>query len=241
MGEVIRGIDGEGLMNEFTYAVKKKCPICGEETQVVKLKARLMMDKTDEDFCVHYKGIRTSLYYIWVCEHCSFAADEKTFGEHFPDRKKDKILAFVAGRKPPIPFSEERTERDAEIAFMLAIFYAQLTDETLAKQAGLYLHWAWVYRETGNEKKEMRALESAARLYEQSVMKERYPIGNMTDNMATFMSGVIYYRMKDIERATPFLSRLMGDKNLRADEPKLFEKVRDLWQTIREENPEAGK
>lgn len=227
-------------MSGFTYAVQKKCPVCGEETQVAKLKARLSVEKTDEDFCVHYKEVKASLYHIWVCEHCSFAADEKTFAEVFPDRKKDKILGFVAGRPSPLPFSLERTERDAEISFMLALFYAQLTDESLAKQAGLYLHWAWAYRETGNEEKEMRALGHAAHLYEQSVMRERYPIGTMTDNMATFLSGVIYYRMHDIDRAIPFLSHLMGDKSLRENEKKLFEKVRDLWQAIREENPGEG-
>ena len=75
-------------MSEHTFVVEKNCPICGKTTRVVKTKSRLMVIKTDEDFCNHYSdGFNPYFYNIWVCEHCGFAADEKHFlGSFMEDR-----------------------------------------------------------------------------------------------------------------------------------------------------------
>ena len=66
-------------MGEYTFIVEKPCPMCEKTTRVVKLKSRMISEKTDEDFCVHYKNFNPYLYRIWYCEHCGYAADEKTF------------------------------------------------------------------------------------------------------------------------------------------------------------------
>ena len=52
-------------MGEFTFTVEKKCPVCGESTRVVKTKAKITVERTDEDFCVHYKDFNPYLYKIW--------------------------------------------------------------------------------------------------------------------------------------------------------------------------------
>ena len=119
-------------------------------------------------------------------------------------------------------------------------YYADLIDASLAHRAGLWLHLAWVYRAAGDEAHEREAMEKAAEMYDQSIMKEHYPQGNMTDNTAVYLIGAIYYRLGDDEKATQYLSRIIGDQNIRTMEPKTFDRARDLWQVIREKK-EAAK
>ena len=129
---------------------------------------------------------------------------------------------------------------EAIASYKLALYYADLIDASLAHRAGLWLHLAWVYRAAGDEAHEREAMEKAAEMYDQSIMKEHYPQGNMTDNTAVYLIGAIYYRLGDDEKATQYLSRIIGDQNIRTMEPKTFDRARDLWQVIREKK-EAAK
>lgn len=221
-------------MGEFTFVVEKKCPICGESSRVVKTKSRLIVEKTDEDFYVHYKSFNPYFYKIWFCEHCGFAADENHFLATISPKPKKKVKDFLDQRKLAMEFTEERGVPEAVASFKLAIYYAELMGESAAHRAGLYLNLAWIYRETGETDKEKEFMQKAADLYDKSIMSERYPIGNMTDNLAIYLVGAIYFRMGDLEKSTQYLSRIMGDQRLRNMEPKTFDRARDLWQRIRE-------
>lgn len=233
-------------MGEFTFTVQKTCPICGESTRIVKTKSKLMVEKTDEDFCVHYKGFNPYFYKIWFCEHCGFAADEKTFLGTMPSLHKKKIQEFLAQRKLGMQFVEERGIPDAVASFKLAIFYAEMTDQPLARRAGLYLELAWIYRADGEQEKEAEMMQRAADLYDTSLMTERYPINGLSDNTVVYLIGAIYFRMQDYEKSTQYLSRIIGDQSIRDNDNRLYKRARDLWQTIREDtrdknSEEAGK
>ena len=229
-------------MGEFTFVVEKTCPICGESTRVVKTKSKLLMDHMDEDFCVHYQQFNPYFYKIWFCEKCGFAADEKTFLGTIPELHKRKIQEFLAKRKLGLEFVEERKTPEAVASFKLAIFYAELTDQPLAKRAGLYLELAWIYRDAEDEENENEMLKRAAELYDRSLMTERYPINGMSDSMAMYLIGAIYFRMKDYEKSTQYISRIIGDQNIRNNEAQIYKRARDLWQDIRQlkgDEPEA--
>lgn len=232
-------------MGEFTFTVQKTCPICGESTRIVKTKSKLMVEKTDEDFCVHYKGFNPYFYKIWFCEHCGFAADEKTFLGTMPSLHKKKIQEFLAQRKLGMQFVEERGIPDAVASFKLAIFYAEMTDQPLARRAGLYLELAWIYRADGEQEKEAEMMHRAADLYDTSLMTERYPINGLSDNTVVYLIGAIYFRMQDYEKSTQYLSRIIGDQSIRDNDNRLYKRARDLWQTIREDtrdkNPEEAE
>ena len=77
-------------------------------------------------------------------------------------------------------------------------------------------------------------MEKAAEFYDRSLMTERYPIGGMTDDTALYLVGAIYTRLQNYEKATQYLSRLIGDQGLRDRDIQLYKRTRDLWQTIRE-------
>lgn len=221
-------------MGDFTFTVSKTCPICGEATRVVKTKSKITVVKTDEDFCVHYKDFNPYLYKIWFCEKCGYAADEKTFLSAMPVTHKRKIKEFLDQRKLGMQFVEERGVPDAVAAFKLAIFYAEMTDQPLAKRAGMYLELGWIYRYSGEQEKEQEMLQRAAELYDRSLMTERYPIGGMSDDTALYLVGAIYVRLENYEKATQYLSRLIGDQGLRDRDIQLYKRTRDLWQNVRD-------
>ena len=227
-------------MGQYTFTVEKKCPVCGETTRVVKVKSKLLAERTDEDFCVHYKDFNPYFYKIWFCEHCGFAADEKTFLGSIPLTHKRKIQEFLSSRKLGLKFVEERQVPDAVASFKLAIFYAELTGQSLAKRAGLYLELGWIYRASEEKEREDEMLERAISLYDRSLMTERYPINGLSDNTVIYLIGALYYRLHDFEKSTQYLSRIIGDQRIRDEDIVLYKRARDLWQRVREENKEEA-
>lgn len=227
-------------MGQYTFTVEKKCPICVETTRVVKVKSKLLAERTDEDFCVHYKDFNPYFYKIWFCEHCGFAADEKTFLGSIPLTHKRKIQEFLNSRKLGLKFVEERQVPDAVASFKLAIFYAELTGQSLAKRAGLYLELGWIYRASEEKERESEMLERAISLYDRSLMTERYPINGLSDNTVIYLIGAIYYRLHDFEKSTQYLSRIIGDQRIRDEDIVLYKRARDLWQRVREEKKEEA-
>lgn len=227
-------------MGQYTFTVEKKCPVCGETTRVVKVKSKLLAERTDEDFCVHYKEFNPYFYKIWFCEHCGFAADEKTFLGSIPLTHKRKIQEFLNSRKLGLKFVEERQVPDAVASFKLAIFYAELTGQSLAKRAGLYLELGWIYRASEEKEREDEMLERAISLYDRSLMTERYPINGLSDNTVIYLIGALYYRLHDFEKSTQYLSRIIGDQRIRDEDIVLYKRARDLWQRVREEKKEEA-
>ena len=227
-------------MGQYTFTVEKKCPVCGETTRVVKVKSKLLAERTDEDFCVHYKDFNPYFYKIWFCEHCGFAADEKTFLGSIPLTHKRKIQEFLNSRKLGLKFVEERQVPDAVASFKLAIFYAELTGQSLSKRAGLYLELGWIYRASEEKEREDEMLERAISLYDRSLMTERYPINGLSDNTVIYLIGAIYYRLHDFEKSTQYLSRIIGDQRIRDEDIVLYKRARDLWQRVREEKKEEA-
>ena len=222
-------------MDSHCFMVEKPCPVCMKSTRVIKTRSRLIVQKTDEDFCVHYKDFNPYYYKIWVCEHCGFAADEKTFLTKLPERTRTNIWDFLAQKKLDIEFTDERSLPDAIASFQLAISYLDLLHAPLSKKASTNLQLAWIYRESGDKELEEEYMRKAAELYDQSLTQERYPIGNLTDNGAMYVVGAIYYRLGDYEKCAQHLSRIIGDQSVRTREPQIFDKARDLWSDVREE------
>jgi len=220
-------------MSAYTFVVEKTCPICGKSTRVIKTKSRLVTLKTDEDYCVHYKDFNPYYYRVWFCEHCGFAADERTFLTKMPERHQKKIAAFLAGRNLSMDFTEERGLPEAIASFKLAIFFMDLIEAPLSKRAGLYLGLAWIYRSAEDEENEAEYMQKAAETYSRSIMTEHYPVGNLTDTAVVYLVGAIYYRLGDLEKCAQYLSRIIGNQDIRRQEPKIFDKARDLWSDVR--------
>ena len=228
-------------MSDKTFVVKKTCPICQDETRVVKVRSRLPVLKRDEDGCVHYEDFNPYFYTVWTCEHCGFAADEKTFTTKMPDRHLKILRGELLKNKFGVDFVEERTLDDAVFAFKLAISYVEQVEGKFFTQAKYAHQLAWVYRDVPDEDNERKYLEQAARLYDASLAKETYPIEGLSDSGATYLIGAIYWRLGEAEKCGVYLSRLMKDDGLRSRDPRLYDKVRDMWGDVRSALRDAKK
>lgn len=216
-----------------TFVVEKTCPICEQTMRVVKTRSRIMVTSRDEDACVHYKDFNPYYYTVWVCEHCGFAADEKTFTTKLPDRHLQILRAVLLTKNIKIPFVVERTINNATTAFLLALKFQDLIHGKASKKAKYAHQLAWVYREAGDTEKEHEFLLRAAKHYEEALAKEHFPIGDLTDNAVIYLLAAIYKRLGEPNKATPYLSKLISDKGVREREPRIHDKARDLWSEMR--------
>ena len=220
-------------MAEKTFTVKKTCPICQQETRVIKTRSRLVVLKRDEDGCVHYENFNPYFYTIWTCEHCGFAADEKTFTTKMPDRHVKILRGDLLANKFGVDFVEERTADDAIFVLKLALSYLERVEDKFFKQAKFTHQLAWIYREIGDEDNERQFMEKAAQLYDAALAKENFPNDGLSDSATIYIISAIYWRLGEYEKCATYLSRLMKDDTLRSREPKLADKVRDLWGDVR--------
>lgn len=218
---------------EKTFVVEKICPICEKEFRVVKTRSRIPVSKRDEDGCTHYEGFNPYYYTVWVCEHCGFAADEKTFTTKIPDRHLTILRAVLLTKNIKVPFVEERTLGEASTAFRLALKYLDLIRGKSSKKAKYAHQLAWIYREAGDKTQEDEFLRKAVEFYEEALMRESFPIGELTDNAVIYIIAALYNRLGERQKATTYLSRLISDQSVREREPRIHDKARDLWSDMR--------
>ncbi|MBQ3335849.1 MAG: DUF2225 domain-containing protein [Selenomonadaceae bacterium] len=218
---------------EKTFVVEKICPVCEKEFRVVKTRSRLMVTKRDDDGCTHYEDFNPYYYTVWVCEHCGFAADEATFTTKIPDKHLTILRAVLLTKNIKIPFAEERTLENAATAFRLAIKFQELIRGKSSKRAKYAHQMAWIYREAGDKTQENECLAKAVEFYEDALMRESFPIGELTDNAVMYLVAAIYNRLGDRKKATSYLSKLISDQGVREREPRIHDKARDLWGDMR--------
>ena len=218
---------------EKTFVVEKLCPVCEKMTRVVKTRSRITVVSRDVDACTHYKDFSPYYYTVWVCEHCGFAADEKTFTTKMPDRHLQILRAVLLTKSIKIPFVEERTVGNASTAFRLALKFVELIHGKDSKKAKYAHQLAWIYRESGDTAEEAEFMTKAAEFYEQALAKEHFPIGELTDNAVVYLVAAIYFMLGEQQKATSYLSRLISDQSVREREPRIFDKARDLWGDVR--------
>ena len=218
---------------EKTFVVEKTCPICEKKMRVVKTRSRIAVTSRDEDACVHYDNFNPYYYTVWVCENCGFAADEKTFTTKIPDRHLLILRAVLLTKNIKVPFAAERTIENAATSFRLALKYQDLIHGKASKKAKYAHQLAWVYREAGDKTQEAEFLKKAATYYEEALATEHFPIETLTDNAVIYLLAAIYRRLDEPEKATSYLSRLIGDQSVREREPRIHDKARDLWADMR--------
>jgi len=229
------------MSNEFTFVVEKKCPVCGKNTRVVKVKSRLMISRTDDDYCTHYRDFNPYFYTIWACEHCGYAADEKHFLSPLSGREQEIMAKFLHDRRARFLFTPERGLPEAIASFQLAIYCAEAISAPPSRLASLSLHMAWVFRTVGLAEQEREWTKKAVALFDRSLMTERYPVENLSDNAVTYLIATLYNRLGERERCTQYLGMLINDKKLKMNNEKLYNDARRLWQTIRSDEAEATK
>lgn len=219
------------MESEFVILADRVCPICGQKIKVNKTKSRLIKVKQDDDFCCYYNNFNPYFYSVWVCYHCGYAADEKNFGA-LMERDKQKIAEFLKDKEINLQHKAIYTLSDAIAHYKLALYYMELINAPASRLAGMYLRLGWIYRQSDMPEQEKVAIERAIAAYDESLATERYPIGAMTDNTVTYLIGVLHLRIGNMDKATMYISRVIGDPRAR-QESNIYNKARDVWQLIK--------
>ncbi|MDF2568810.1 MAG: hypothetical protein K0R55_414 [Sporomusa sp.] len=218
-------------MAEPTYSVDKECPVCKKSFSVTKLRSRQVMVKQDSDFCAYFQDVKPYYYTIWVCSNCGYAAADSYFDE-LSVAAHDKIAKFLAARTVNVNLSGERTREQAIAAYKLAIFFAELISAPASRSAELYLKLAWIYREAENAEEEKNALTKAGEYYEQALMRERLPIGTLSEAAVTYLIGELSRRTGQNEKALLYLGKVVGSPAAKL-EPRITNLARDAWHEAR--------
>ena len=217
---------------EPIYSSEKYCPICEKQFPATITRSRLTLTGQDGDFCTHYKEINPNYYAVWVCPHCGYAALDTYFQEQ-TGRALDKIRAFLQGRTVNINYCGLRTREQAIAAYKLAIYYAELASALNSRLGALYLRLAWLYREGGQAADEQASLDKARIHYEQALLRERMPIGNMSQLTLEYLIGELLRRSGKNDQALSYLGKVAADP-LAKNEYRILKMAKDAWQQARE-------
>lgn len=219
--------------SDYRLVLKRVCPVCEKETRVIKYKSRLPVVSHDVDLCTRYNGVNPYMYAVMSCEHCGYAAEERKFLAKLPKRHQELLMEFLSDGEMAIPFTEERTLEEAVQLTEMAVHFCDLTDCSPSRKANLLIKIAWIYRYAENKEQEKIYLEKAVEMYEESLKTERAYAGNISGNTVMYLICAIYYLIGEYKKSASNLSRLVSDKNIKAQEPRIYERARDLWQDIR--------
>jgi uncharacterized protein (DUF2225 family) len=221
------------------YQVEKTCPICEKAFKLTKTRGQSIPVKTDTDFCTHYNDINPYYYAIWVCPHCGFAAHEDRFFTLL-EPQREKLKQFLAGRQVNLDFGGERTWEQAVTSHKLAIHYANLISLPASHIASLELRLAWLYREKEMATEEQDMLSKAVEAYKAAFLKEKMPIGNLTEVTLTYLIGELLRRTGNIEEALTYLGRVVSNPQAK-NEKRMLDMAREAWHVAREMKKETGK
>lgn len=221
------------LESDYRLVLERECPVCEKMTRVIRYKSHLPVISRDIDSCIKYDGINPYLYTVMTCEHCGYSAEEKKFLTKLPRKHQEALMEFLSDGQMANGYNEERTTAEAVSLTEMAILFCEMTDKSPSREGSLYLKIAWIYRYAGDKENEKTNLIKAAEFYAKALQTERAYAGNLSANGVLYLVSAIYFMAEDYENAATYLSRIMSDQSFRAQDPKLYQKARDLWQDIR--------
>ncbi len=53
--------------------------------------------------------------------------------------------------------------------------------------------------------------------------------------MVMYLVGAISFELGDVEKAAQYLGRMVNDNDIRTSDPKLMDRIKDLWTEVREQ------
>ncbi len=223
---------GKAVAVEPIYTSEKTCPICEKSFPATIVRSRLTMTSQDSDFCTYYKAINPNYYAIWVCPHGGYAAMDTYFNDQNV-LAEEKIRNFLKDREINVNYGGQRTREQAIATYKLAIFYTDLIGGLNSRLAALYLRLAWLYREGQQEAEELVAMEKSCNCYEQALLKERTPIGNMSQITLEYLIGELLHRTGKIDKALSYLGKIVSNP-LAKSEYRILKMTKHAWQQARD-------
>ncbi|NJD04012.1 MAG: DUF2225 domain-containing protein [Ruminiclostridium sp.] len=219
-------------MNENLYCKTIKCPICGKNFDITKVKAKgCRVSSRDTDFCVYYEDLNPLFYDIWVCEYCGYASQSEKF-ENINSRDAKILLEKLSPRWTKRSYAGERSTDLAIETFKLALLNLQVRNAKASEFAKICIRLAWLYR-IKKDKKEHEFIQHALKYYSETYEKEHFPVEKLDEFTCLYMIGELSRRAGNYEDAIKWLSRLISSPEARKN-PVLIEAARDQFQLVKE-------
>ncbi len=220
-------------MSEALFPKKVKCPLCNNSFSTMKVKRNAcIVDKKDEDFCIHYKSYNPTFYEIFVCPFCGYSASESSFNQLTPAESKTLKDAF-SGFNVARSFCGERNINDAIDSYKLALYTSKSKRARESIIAGICLRIAWLYR-VAEDEKERTFLEYALNNYKNAYYSERFPIGNFDEITLQYLIGELLRRVGKFEEAVSWFSKAVANP-LKNINPRIEKIAREQWGLAKEQ------
>ena len=184
-----------------------RCPLCGKGFRHWSPRSgTYSLIRRDSDFCPHYRGTNPTLYQIYVCPGCNFAAYRDDFVA-LEERSHQAVLTALGQVRlgAAVDFTQpERSLFAALRSFELALISARGRGSPLEIQASLLHRAAWICRYGDELGREVGYLSRARDLYQaafdRGVAKER----NTSDLTVAYLVGELMLRTGKIPEAQPY-------------------------------------
>lgn len=225
----------EEQVSELIYNRSITCPVCEKGIEVTEIKiGKSKLERQDEDFCPHYKGINPLFYEIWVCPECGYAALSKSF-DKIHVKRANTVKEVITPRWVKREFSGERDINKSLETYKLALITANVIKAKESQLANICMRISWMYRYMEDEKSEKMFLKSAVGHYEKAFSKESFPIDKLDEATLMYLLGEMNRRLGETEQATTWFSKFIS-LPAHMKKPGLSDKAREQWQLLRQEN-----
>ncbi len=211
-GRSVCGYDSgqeEGTLSPDVLVKREvRCPLCGKDFRHWSPRSgTYSLIRRDSDFCPHYHGTNPTLYQVYVCPGCNFAAYRPDFSNLEESSRAAIVSALGRVRhEGAVDFSQpERSLFAALRSFELARISAEARRSPPEVQASLIHRAAWICRYAEELGREVRYLGRARDLYQaafdRGVARER----QTNDLAVAYLVGELMLRTGRIPEAQPYL------------------------------------
>ncbi|MEW6181695.1 MAG: DUF2225 domain-containing protein [Bacillota bacterium] len=223
----------EKRADEPFYSRRFTCPCCEITFYSQSVKSKYVrLDKTDSDFCPHYRAVNPLFYEVRVCPQCGYA-----FAGEKPVKLNDRAMASLAEQlleiRTTVRFDGERDLDVAVDSFHRAIYCLEIIGGKKSELGKFYLKIAWLYRSAGYETQEQEYCEKALCCFNESYRTEQSSDPAFELNLL-YLLGDLNHRLGYLDRAAQWFSRILTHPR-RFGNPNIVNRTREQWYELRAE------
>lgn len=240
-------------MRDGLFASTAKCPVCGREFPVVKVKSNAYkLNHIDEDFCMYYDDLNPLFYDPFVCFHCGYTEIGPLF-DRISEGEKKKVQKLcltkfidevgsnpfeltdfhkkVYGFYDAISSEGERDIESAIMAYMILQNVLEAREAVYSSRAKNALRIGWLYRYI-KDPKEMEYLSLAAAYFAKAYETEELEEGKFDAATCAFLTGEMYRRLNNAALALEWFGRALVAAQT-SKVPKMSDRIRDQIQVVK--------
>jgi uncharacterized protein (DUF2225 family) len=206
-----------------------ECPVCkgSFKAKAVKSSSVRMISK-DTDFMIRYKDPNPTLYDVWLCTNCGYAALSSKFNT-LSDKQANEVREKISKKWSYKKVQPSIYTEDVSIELhQLALLNAIVKNARDSEKAILCLKTAWLYRLKEDEDNEKRFLSEAINGFNSAMEKEYFPISGMDSPTLSYLIGELYRRTGDNSKALFWYGKTLIDRTAKQNIKDLARDQKDL-------------